>query len=223
MDHPFRSAAFGGFNRQDVLAYLENTAKENNDRQQQLQQQLDQARQTAEEQSQQLTRQREQLEELTRENGQLREQLAQLTRELEAGRNREKGTAEELARMKEELAQTRQQVCALKPDADAYTAVKERTAGVELEAHRRAQAIQAEARDQARQLHREVEQWFGKVAEDYSGLCSRIEATVSHAADQLSRAGTCLEQINVLLGEHDEQLESLGRRCAQDVPDGEET
>ena len=29
MDHPFRSAAFGGFNRQDVLDYLEKTAAEN--------------------------------------------------------------------------------------------------------------------------------------------------------------------------------------------------
>ena len=28
MDHPFRGAAFGGFNRQDVLTYLENTARE---------------------------------------------------------------------------------------------------------------------------------------------------------------------------------------------------
>ena len=27
MDHPFRSATFGGFNRQDVLTYLESTAK----------------------------------------------------------------------------------------------------------------------------------------------------------------------------------------------------
>ena len=27
MDHPFRSAAVGGFNRQDVLAYLEERAK----------------------------------------------------------------------------------------------------------------------------------------------------------------------------------------------------
>lgn len=28
MDHPFRSAMFGGFNRQDVLEYLENSAQQ---------------------------------------------------------------------------------------------------------------------------------------------------------------------------------------------------
>ena len=36
MDHPFRSAVFGGFNRQDVLTYLENNAKESAQRQAEL-------------------------------------------------------------------------------------------------------------------------------------------------------------------------------------------
>ena len=48
MEHPFRNAAFGGFNRQDVLDYLEKTAADNAQRQQQLQQQLQQAMERAE-------------------------------------------------------------------------------------------------------------------------------------------------------------------------------
>ena len=75
MDHPFRSAAFGGFNRQDVLTYLENTAKENGEKQQQLQQQLDEARETAAGQSARLREQEERLVALEAENQQLREQL----------------------------------------------------------------------------------------------------------------------------------------------------
>ena len=43
MDHPFRSAAFGGFNRQDVLDYLEKTAAENARKKQELQQRLEEA------------------------------------------------------------------------------------------------------------------------------------------------------------------------------------
>ena len=43
MDHPFRSAAFGGFNRQDVLDYLEKTAAENARKQQELQRRLEEA------------------------------------------------------------------------------------------------------------------------------------------------------------------------------------
>ena len=38
MDHPFRSSMFGGFNRQDVLDYLESTAKTAAEQQQGLQQ-----------------------------------------------------------------------------------------------------------------------------------------------------------------------------------------
>ena len=45
MDHPFRNAAVGGFNRQDVLDYLEKTAAENTQKQQELEKQLEQQNQ----------------------------------------------------------------------------------------------------------------------------------------------------------------------------------
>ena len=41
MDHPFRSAALGGFNKQDVLSFLEEQAKQSAQAQQSLQQQLE--------------------------------------------------------------------------------------------------------------------------------------------------------------------------------------
>ena len=58
MDHPFRSAAFGGFNRQDVLTYLENLSREEQQQREALQQELDQARET-------VTRQEGELNELS--------------------------------------------------------------------------------------------------------------------------------------------------------------
>ncbi len=48
MDHPFRNAAVGGFNRQDVLDYLEKTAAENAQKQQELEKQLEQQTQELE-------------------------------------------------------------------------------------------------------------------------------------------------------------------------------
>ena len=44
MDHPFRSAAVGGFNRQDVLSFLETQSKQTAQVQQELQTQLEEAR-----------------------------------------------------------------------------------------------------------------------------------------------------------------------------------
>ncbi|MFR5863149.1 MAG: hypothetical protein ACLUES_16460 [Flavonifractor plautii] len=41
--------------------------------------------------------------------------------------------------------------------------MKDRTAGIELEAHRRAQAVQAEAEERIRKTRVEVEQWLNRV------------------------------------------------------------
>ncbi len=75
MDHPFRSAAFGGFNRQDVLDYLEKTAAENARKQQELQRRLEEAEEDREaaEITQEQFMERMELERL------LQEALAQLT------------------------------------------------------------------------------------------------------------------------------------------------
>ena len=218
MDHPFRSAAFGGFNRQDVLTYLENTAKENGEKQQQLQQQLEQAREAGAEQEARLNAREQRLRALEGEKQQLQQQLEQLSRELEDCRARANQSGEELARVTGELAAANDRVSALEPDALAYAAVKERTAGVELEAHCRAQAIVNRAEEQARQLHRQTEQWFRQVERRYSELRSQVESTVSHAADQLERAGRCLGEANALLEEQDDALRALERTCTREEP-----
>lgn len=74
MDHPFRSAAVGGFNRQDVLAYLEERAKLAAQAEQKLQDQLDEVNHQA--------------EALRRERDGLRCELEETRRELEAARQR---------------------------------------------------------------------------------------------------------------------------------------
>ena len=105
----------------------------------------------------------------------------------------------------------REQVARLEPDAAAYAAVKDRSAGVELEAHCRAQNVLNEADRQARELRRGMEQWLGRVQVEYDALRSEVESTVSHAADQLEKAGKCLEQMTALLADQDVALEELSR------------
>ena len=135
MDHPFRSAALGGFNRQDVLDYLEKTSAENAQRQQELQQNLE----TAEEERRQLAaktaEQEEQLSILHRERDGLSQQLEQAQQALAASQDREEAQERELAALRQERDSLKARVAELEPEAAAYEAVKERTAGVELEAH----------------------------------------------------------------------------------------
>ena len=82
----------------------------------------------------------------------------------------------------------------LEPDAAAYAAVKDRSAGVELEAHRRAQGVLDQANSQARHLRQQMEQWMTRVGREYDALRTEVEATISHAADQLDKALEILKQ-----------------------------
>ena len=93
------------------------------------------------------------------------------------------------------------------PDAQAYIELKERTAGVELEAHRRAQAIQAKAEEDAQKARRQVEQWLKR----YDRMRGEVEVTVSHAASELEKAGAGLERLNELMSGQGTALEGVRR------------
>lgn len=218
MDHPFRNAMFGGFNRQDVLTYLETTAKENAQQQQECQQKLEEAQEAAARQETELAALREQAGCLTEINDKLRTQQAQMEAELSASRAECDRTAQALDAARREVEKLKARVAALEPDASAYAAIKERTAGVELEAHRRAQAVLEESERQARQLRRQMEQWMQKVEREYDALRSEVESTVSHAADQLDKAGKSLEKVTALMGEQDVALEALAQAYADTDP-----
>lgn len=218
MDHPFRSAMFGGFNRQDVLTYLESTAQEAARQQEQLQQKLDASLETVSRQNEDLTARQEKLDQLSRENEGLRTQLEQVNVALASCRAECSQKSGELESSRKEIEKLNERIAALEPDASAYAAVKERTAGVELEAHRRAQAIQEEAEEHARQLRRQMEQWIQKVEREYEALRSQVEATVSHAADQLARAEKSLEDMTVLMEEQDVALEAIAQTYGDTAP-----
>ena len=211
MDHPFRSAALGGFNRQDVLDYLEKTSAENAQRQQELQQKLEAAEEERRQLSAKTTEQEEQLAILRRDRDQLKEQLEQVQQALNSSQAREEAQEEALAALRQERDTLKSRAEALEPDAAAYEAIKERTAGVELEAHCRAQNVLNQADAQAKELRRNMEQWIGRVELEYDALRSEVESTVSHAADKLEKAGKCLEQITALLADQDVALEALSQ------------
>ena len=67
MDHPFRSAALGGFNKQDVLSFLEEQSKQSAQAQQWIQGQLDEANRQVDISRREGEEARQQLEEVRRE------------------------------------------------------------------------------------------------------------------------------------------------------------
>lgn len=218
MDHQFRNAAFGGFNKQDVLDYLELIARENSQQIQSLQQQLAQAQEQCGQSAGQQAQQAAQLEQLRQENHQLTQKSAQLQGELSDSRAQNSQLQTLLAQAQAERNALQEEVNKLRPDAEAYAAVKERSAGVELDAHRRAQGVLDQAQAEAQQLHSQMEQWLARVEREYGDLRSQVDATISHAAGELEKAEQMLNQVTQRLADQDAVLEQLEKSYADRSP-----
>ena len=213
MDHQFRNTAFG-FHKKDVLDYLELVAQQHTRQMQSMQERLDRAVQERdglsrreEEQSAQLERTRTELERQRERGGRLEEQMKEAlarTEQLER----------ELIQAREECRRFRQEAERLRPGAEAYDAVKERAAGVELQAHQRAQAVLDDAGEEVRQLRGRLEAWVAKVADQYAGLRRQTEAAAARAAQELKNAQGCLDEAVEGMARQDEALKELQKTCA---------
>lgn len=198
MDNQFRSAAFGGFNRQDVMDYLERTVKEHN--------------QALDEMNTRLTAAQSEVDQLRTQLFAAQEEARQAKAELEQRAVDQTGAreqAEQLAQLQDEAARLRSRVARLEPDAEAYAAIKERTAGIELEAHHRAQKILDESQAQADQLRRELGQWLERVERDYYDLRAQVGSTVTHAVSELDRVRQGLDNITLCMSNQHSALERL--------------
>ena len=208
MDHQFRSVAFGGFHKQDVLNFVENTAKDHAQQLQELQQKL-------EEQGRQLEsalNERDSLRAQTEQTGEELEQLRARTEELTGRLERAESDRADLSARLDEMTE---KAAGLEPDALAYRELKERTAGVELEAHRRAQEVEDQAAGQAQRVREGAQSWLKALEQEYDRLRTETETTVAHAAAQLDRAGEALDQISRLMDRQAGQLEQLEQICGQ--------
>lgn len=177
MDNQFRSKAFGGFNRKDVIEYLERSAREHSEEVAQLRSLLDEAQ---------------------KERDALQEQLQTLNAECDRLRSQAEA-AGQLPAAQEEIRRLQGRVAQLEPDAAAYAAIKERAATMELEAHQRAQAIVDQARKQADEVLGEARQWLGGLRREYGDLRLQVENTVAHATADLDRVRQGLSNVSLCM------------------------
>ena len=181
----FRTSAFGGFNKQDVMAYLEKSAREHSGKIAELQKELAELRQARTEAEDAGETMKSRLAVLEAENQRLAADLAQREAALAQALERGEAQAAELTVLKEE-AET------LRPAAASYESIKSRTASIELEAHGRAQAIEQEGRVRAKKAQEQVLDWFDKMQAAYLRLRTDIDAPLHHAAREMERAGQSL-------------------------------
>lgn len=209
-EYQFRTAAFGGFQKQDVVAYLEASSKEHAEKVQALEQELSQLRQGREELEKRCGEGEDKLTLLTADKTRLEGDLAEKTQALETAQTQLEEKSAALAAAQAELTQLRARVRELEPSAEAYESLKDRTAGVELEAHHRAQMIEDEACEKAKESAQEVERWLGKVRAGYDRLRTDLDATLAHASGELERVSKSLGGLTAEFDEHGAALERIG-------------
>jgi len=191
----FRTAAFGGFRKEDVLAYLEQSSKAHSERVNALQRELEQAKAACAEDQKENSG-------LTGEVTRLQEKLAQFSADLTAATARKNELEQLTAQLQSELE-------AMRPAAEAYEAIKERTAGIELEAHGRAQAIEEEGRQKVKALQEQVIRWFEKVCAAYDRMRGDVDATMNHAIREMARTHQNFQDISGDFVAHDKALEEV--------------
>ena len=220
----FRTATLGGFQKQDVLDYIERSSKDHGDKLAGLQRELEEARRAlcaVEEEKGALARERAAAQErertLTEEReaaaaaaGQASQETSALREELEAERLR-------LAETEAVLEQTMEEVDRLRPAAEAFARLKDRTAGIELEAHCRAQGVQAEAEERAQKTREQVEQWLRRMRAEYDRIREDIDAAVSQVSGGLAEAERIVEGLSGTLTRQDGELEELAQACLTDM------
>lgn len=223
-EHQFRNTMFGGFNRQDVLDFLTSSAEKNN-------QEMQRQRESYEALEKDLAAGREEsailraeLSEARQERDEFKSRVEQLELDLAKVRGSEDRKTEEASALREkltlaqqELEELRELVTRLTPDAEAYTAIKDRTAGVELEAHRRAQSVEARAKIMAGDLQRQMEQWAMKAEEQYTALRGQIDSSVEQANQELLAASRSLACVAQMMEQQQESLRTVVESYAQSI------
>lgn len=214
-EYKFRTAIFGGFKKRDVLNYLETTAREHAERVRSLEDEGETLRQIRAELEARCMEGEERGAALASSRTRLEDDLTDTTLELEAARADAQEKARALAVAQAELEQLRERIRALEPSAAAYEGLKDRTAGVELEAHRRARLIEEDAMAKAKASAQEVEQWVAWVRSRYDRLRADLDAMLAHASNELERASTSLGGLTGDFGEYDAALERIEERIRE--------
>ena len=205
----FRTAVVGGFNRQDVLNYIESSAKENKEHLNSLRKELEGAQKASEEAQREAAGLKKQVQSLERGTGELRKSAAGRAEAQASTQAALEQMAVENAALREELNMLKSRSGQWEDGAKAYAELKDRTATIELEARQRARAIEQDAEETAKKIRTTAEQTLYKVQAGYGRLRGDVDATIVHASGELGRVDKALEQVRAEFAEHDTALETL--------------
>ena len=152
MDASFKTCLFGGFDREDVVKFIEKTAAENQEQMETLEAELNALRAQRDE----AAAENEALRGLTEEDACLREENARLR--------------EQLAQAQASAEALRQEAEALRGPAAEYQSLKEHVADIEISAHRRTEEFRAKAMERLAQCIARQRAWCSQRRSTYLSM-----------------------------------------------------
>lgn len=215
-EHLFRTSAFGGFNRYDVMAYLEHAAKVHTKQMEALQTACDEAVQGRDEAIRARDEAEARLNQLSGQEAQASAAQLQLTDELARTKGELEETRSRIERAEQARAQLETRIEAQAADAAAYQLLKERTATIELEAHSQAQKILDDAMEQVKTIRTRMEQWVHRMEVRYDYLHADVRDTASHALEHLEQMQKSLGRVTGEFDGHTTALKDLVRACSEE-------
>lgn len=185
----FRSMAFGGFNRQDVLTYLTTSESEHEAT-------LLQVRTDAEKWQQEAVEEKQRREELESKLVEAEKRVMNLQESLAKTETDRDKKAEALKETEEEATRLRRELAELAPKALAYEKIKERAATIELDAHERAQSTLDEAKQEAVRLQQDYVRWMREAQVKYELLRTGLNEAFTRSTVELEQICRMFDRIS---------------------------
>ena len=168
MSENFKKCMFGGFDPEDVIAYIDRTAKENKAR---------------------IATLTEQNEALTKSNQEMQVELTMLSQQLVDQEN-ENRTAEkwqqEWQAAQEKLQQLEEEAAMLRTQAQEYRSLKDHIADIEISAHRRTEEFRRAAIAQMQEIVNKQRGWCEEMKTKYLAVTEQFSQKLQQAQQVLA-------------------------------------
>ena len=194
-NNTFKGSLFGGFNREDVIDYIKKTSAESTARIESLEGDIDKLCAQEQELRTQVSTLRGENDRLTQEHSDaaaerdtLRAALDTANDELTALRAEAEALRAENASLRAENASLRAENDKLRPMAEQYSTIKEHLAGIELDAHQRAEEYE-------RGVHERLAAMIGDCRAHCDSVLSTLGNTCINVTGELRRAENSISSL----------------------------
>ena len=199
MSANFKTCLFGGFDRKDVISFIEKSAQES----------------------------REKIEKLDKENETLLQQNESMSAELQLMREKSADILQQSQKIEELTAkldvitkhcsQLESENSELKGQAEEYLAIKDHIAEIEISAHRRTEEFRSAAISRLREILKAQRTWCQETRQQYDAVSQRFGEKLLQAQQTISSADmSAFDNMELQLQTLDESLDAPEDQSTED-------